>query len=247
MRLQQEASMLIEGEIVAMAYVSGRDRSIFTNRRILMVDVQGWTGKKVQYTSIPYSSIRAFSVETAGSWDRDTELFLCLKNHWDMKAIELDFRSNQTDVLAIENYLASQVFGAYKSRQHKNNIPPKSLPTYESDVTGFLDFFGDNYHQIDTKEVDRKLRVETPILQEDEVIEAAYKCGRDTFIHTSKRLLIIDVQGLSGKKVSYSSIPLMYCTGFNIKTAGLLDRDAEMKVIHVVHRAYNLRLIGCHD
>ena len=79
MRLQQEASMLIEGEIVAMAYVSGRDRSIFTNRRILMVDVQGWTGKKVQYTSIPYSSIRAFSVETAGSWDRDTELFLCLK------------------------------------------------------------------------------------------------------------------------------------------------------------------------
>jgi len=47
---------------------------IFTNRRLILIDVQGLTGKKIEYRSIPYSKITSFSVETAGHFDLDAEL-----------------------------------------------------------------------------------------------------------------------------------------------------------------------------
>jgi hypothetical protein len=37
---------------------------------------QGITGKKCDFTSLPYSKIQAFSIETSGSFDQDTELDL---------------------------------------------------------------------------------------------------------------------------------------------------------------------------
>jgi hypothetical protein len=63
-----------------------------------------------------------------------------------------------------------------------------------------------------------------------QVVDMAFKCGRDMYVHTSKRVIFIDVQGWTGKKVSYDSYPLKYCTGFSLSTAGLLDRDAELEV-----------------
>jgi hypothetical protein len=70
--------LLIDGENVIDSYVSMRDRVVFTNKRIISVNVQGLTGKKVDYTSIPYSRIQAYSVETAGFFDLDAELDLFL-------------------------------------------------------------------------------------------------------------------------------------------------------------------------
>ena len=65
---------LIEGETVLGAYKSIRDGVVFTNKRIIAINVQGLTGKKQDYTSIPYSKISTFSLETAGFFDLDTEL-----------------------------------------------------------------------------------------------------------------------------------------------------------------------------
>jgi hypothetical protein len=48
-------------------------------------------------------------------------------------------------------------------------------------------------------------------LQSDESIEAAFKCGRDMFLISTKRIIIIDKQGITGKSVEYKSYPL----GFN--------------------------------
>jgi len=47
---------------------------IFTNKRLILVDKQGLTGKKIEYHSIPYKSITHFSIETAGNFDLDAEL-----------------------------------------------------------------------------------------------------------------------------------------------------------------------------
>ena len=66
--------MLLDDEEVIEAFKSVRDKLIFTNKRIIAVNVQGVTGKKVDYTSLPYSRIQAFSVETAGVFDSDCEL-----------------------------------------------------------------------------------------------------------------------------------------------------------------------------
>jgi len=53
-----------------------RDKVIFTNKRIISVNVQGLTGTKRDFTSFPYSKIQIYSVETAGTIDLDAELEL---------------------------------------------------------------------------------------------------------------------------------------------------------------------------
>ena len=65
---------LIEGEELLSVFKTSRDQLVFTNKRIIAANVQGFTGKKVDYTSIPYSKIQTFSVETAGVLDTDCEL-----------------------------------------------------------------------------------------------------------------------------------------------------------------------------
>ncbi len=67
---------LIEGENVIAAFKSVRDGVVFTDKRIIAINVQGLTGKKQDYTSIPYGKISTFSLETAGFFDLDTELEL---------------------------------------------------------------------------------------------------------------------------------------------------------------------------
>lgn len=64
----------VPGEITIGAYKSVRDGVIFTNKRIIAINVQGITGKKKDFTSIPYSKISTFSLETAGVFDLDAEL-----------------------------------------------------------------------------------------------------------------------------------------------------------------------------
>lgn len=66
--------ILVSGEQMERAFVIIRDLIVFTNKRLIIVDKQGVTGKKVEYLSIPYKSINRFSVETAGHFDLDAEL-----------------------------------------------------------------------------------------------------------------------------------------------------------------------------
>ena len=67
---------LIEDESIFRAFKTVRDQLVFTNKRIITANVQGITKNKVDYTSIPYSKIQTFSIETAGTFDRDCELEL---------------------------------------------------------------------------------------------------------------------------------------------------------------------------
>ena len=71
---QEYGRLLAQGEQVHAAYQLVRDVFIFTDRRLILVDKQGVTGRKVQYHSMPYKSITHFSVETAGTFDLDAEL-----------------------------------------------------------------------------------------------------------------------------------------------------------------------------
>lgn len=68
--------ILIEGEQIFSTFQSMRDGVVFTNMRILAINVQGITGKKKDISSLPYSKIQAFSVESAGVFDLDSELEL---------------------------------------------------------------------------------------------------------------------------------------------------------------------------
>jgi len=74
-KLEKEYSnLLIENEIVEIGFKLIRDTFIFTNKRLILVDKQGVTGRKTEYYSIGYKSITRFSVETSGHFDLDAEL-----------------------------------------------------------------------------------------------------------------------------------------------------------------------------
>lgn len=82
-----------------------------------------------------------------------------------------------------------------------------------------------NLKGIDVKEV----REEVPnLLVDKERIVSAFKTVRDQVVFTNKRIFVINVQGLTGKKVSYFTYPYSKVQYFGIETAGLLDIDGEL-------------------
>lgn len=68
------ANVIFEGEQIESAFKLYRDKWIFTNKRLIMLDVQGMTGSKKEYHSVPYKSITHFLVKTSGNFDGDCEL-----------------------------------------------------------------------------------------------------------------------------------------------------------------------------
>lgn len=66
--------ILLDNEQVTVSYKGIRDMLILTNKRMLLVDKQGITGKKQKYLSIPLDKINAFSVETGGTLDLDCDI-----------------------------------------------------------------------------------------------------------------------------------------------------------------------------
>ena len=65
---------MIDDERIVGSYQSIRDGVVFTNKRVITINIQGVTGKKKDFTSIPYNKITTFSLETAGFFDADAEL-----------------------------------------------------------------------------------------------------------------------------------------------------------------------------
>ncbi len=70
------ARLLAPGEQLFAAFEFVRDVMLFTNGRLILVDKQGVTGKKVEYHSIPYRSISHFAVQTPGHLDTDAEMYI---------------------------------------------------------------------------------------------------------------------------------------------------------------------------
>jgi len=68
--------LLVEGEKAVAAYKTIRDSAIFTNKRLIVRDAQGITGKKVEIYSLPYQSINMWSTENAGTLDLNAEVEL---------------------------------------------------------------------------------------------------------------------------------------------------------------------------
>jgi len=83
--------IFIAGEEIIGSFRGVRDGVVFTNKRIITINVQGVTGKKKDFTSLPYSKIQAYSVETAGTFDWDSELELWFSG---LGKIKLEFNAS---------------------------------------------------------------------------------------------------------------------------------------------------------
>ncbi|RXJ00235.1 PH domain-containing protein [Anaerobacillus alkaliphilus] len=92
---------------------------------------------------------------------------------------------------------------------------------------GILDGLMGNASEVNIQDVKKEF---AKVLTKDETVDKAYKLIRDLFIFTNKRLILVDKQGLTGRKVELHSIPYKNITHFSIETAGNFDLDAELKI-----------------
>ena len=99
------APILVNDEEIIRCFQSIRDGVVFTNKRIIAINVQGLTGKKKDFTSLPYNKVQAFSVETAGAFDLDSELDLWFSG---MGRIRLEF-IGATDVAHLCKLISEKV------------------------------------------------------------------------------------------------------------------------------------------
>ena len=92
--------------VIAPELAGGRIvRPPLIDRRLIAVNVQGMTGKKQDYTSLPYSKIQAWSIETAGSFDLDAELEMWFSG---LGKVRLEFKG-RCDIRGIGQLIASYV------------------------------------------------------------------------------------------------------------------------------------------
>ncbi len=107
-KLQKElADVLVAGESVDSAYKVLRDTFVFTNKRLILIDRQGLTGKKVEYLSVPYKSMVSFAVETAGTFDMDSELKIWISGQG---VLQKTF-SKGSNIVKVQQSLAKHVLG----------------------------------------------------------------------------------------------------------------------------------------
>ena len=96
--------LMVAGEEIIGCYKAIRDYVVFTNKRVIAVNVQGVTGKKKDFSTLPYSKLQAFSVETAGVIDLDSELELYYSG---LGRVKFDF-TGTSDIISI-----GQAIGGY--------------------------------------------------------------------------------------------------------------------------------------
>lgn len=228
-------------ENVELAFKGRRDMLLFTTKRVIFVDMQGFMGlgKKVEYVSVPYSTITAFSVRSAGSWaDKDSELNLWLdfddvfyprrENEDDPPPppiprhsyLEIDFQKDKVDILVVHRYLSERVMrtDGHNMKPYTSIVPPNLLvPSKPGSMENLLDWIGENASAIDAEAVNRKFH-EAGMLQHDERVAFAFKTGRDSLYLTNKRFFMIDVQvshgrfQLCGEKAFASKILQFSCS-----------------------------------
>ncbi len=105
--IKDYGKLLAEGEMIELGFKLIRDTFIFTSKRLILIEVQGLTGNKVEYLSVSYKSISRFSVETAGTFELDAELKI-----WVSSEVEPSIRkkfNKAVDVYEVQKVLAMHV------------------------------------------------------------------------------------------------------------------------------------------
>jgi hypothetical protein len=107
--LKKYGQLLTDSEEIELGFKLVRDTFIFTNKRMIIVDVQGITGSKTEYKSVTYKSISRFSIETAGTFDLDAELKIWISSEAN-PSIKKQFNKS-VNVYEVQKILAHHVLG----------------------------------------------------------------------------------------------------------------------------------------
>lgn len=101
--------LLTSTEEIVSTYKLIRDYIIFTNKRLILIDIQG-IGTKKEIQSVPYRSISRFTIEPAGTGDIDSEIDLYISNSQD-PVVNLELGRNRENIYEIARTLAEEILG----------------------------------------------------------------------------------------------------------------------------------------
>jgi hypothetical protein len=113
---------------------------------------------------------------------------------------------------------------------HRDRSPIACLnlgPSRQESIMGILDALMGHGSEVAAKEVAGRLE---GVLLPDETAMLAFRLFRDFFAFTEKRLIIVEIQGVTGRKVEYLTIPYRSITRYSLETVGTFDTDAELKI-----------------
>ena len=98
---KQIASIVVDDESIEKAFQLVRDMIVLTNKRIIVIDKQGVTGRKTEYLSIPYRSIVRFSIESVGHFDLDSDLKIWLSGTHDPMTFDFRKAENVAEIIKV--------------------------------------------------------------------------------------------------------------------------------------------------
>ncbi|MCD0460929.1 PH domain-containing protein [Roseiconus lacunae] len=94
-------AIIVDGETIEAGYQLIRDMIVLTNKRVIVIDRQGVTGRKTEFLSIPYRSIVRYSIETAGTFDLDADLKLWLSSTAEPLCFDFRKSNHVSDIVKI--------------------------------------------------------------------------------------------------------------------------------------------------
>ena len=106
---EEVGPLLVPGEKIEVGFKVIRDKYVFTDKRLLYINKQGLTGKKIEYLSILYNNISRFSIETSGRFDLDAELKIWISSQ-DLPIIDQKF-SRKVNIYDLQKVLATNLMG----------------------------------------------------------------------------------------------------------------------------------------
>eukprot|EP00392_Amoebophrya_sp_AT5.2_P003039 g3044.t1 len=243
-KVQEALADLLRGdsETVVFAYKSGRDYTVFTNKRLLIVDVKGITGSRVSYTTLLYERVRLFAVETAGEGglftDRDSEFWL-FTDLPSFPMVKQDLKRD-CNVMQVQKFLTDVVCG--KGKGMKTTIKNLGVDLGGGTQSTLSRLFGGegDAGQIDAKAVDKEFH-DLGVLQPEEQVEMGFKGRKDFMLLTTKRILFVDNKkkgffGSHGNATNYLTIPYHSISHFAVQTPGgrdlffRRDKDCELQI-----------------
>ena len=162
-------------------------------------------------------------------WDRDTELTLYTRNRWSLAEVKMDFRTGKADIAQINRFFSALIIGVPTDAKVDLGAKDYSSGKQQGEfISGKSMGLLDNCWEIDASEMDSSLRSNPALLLKEENVLRAFQSGRDKKVFTNRRLILMDVKGITGKRMEYKSIPYKYICGYEFETCGHLDRDFEV-------------------
>jgi hypothetical protein len=119
---------------------------------------EGVGSKRKNYLSIPYATIQAFSVQSAGAAVLDADSELCVWSSACPK-LSIDFSTSYVDIFQIYQFLNTHISWSQQrgTADYVDPVPP-NMDKKQTTAGNIIDWLGDNTKQIDAGEVEERFK-----------------------------------------------------------------------------------------